>query len=107
MTKRAALLALSAFLLIAPFPARASGDSDAPGAIAACRKHVESMFREAAATSYDGDLAVERVDVQTLRVAGGVTSRSVSGSTTRADFRCQAKRHGLIWTTRTELVLPR
>ncbi|MGH7818461.1 MAG: hypothetical protein ACREQ9_01685 [Candidatus Binatia bacterium] len=106
MTYASALL--SAFLVIlAPLAARASGDPDAPGAIAACRKHVESMFRDAAATSYDGGLQVERLDTQTVRVAGGVTSQNVSGATTRADFRCQAKRHGLIWTTRTELLLPR
>jgi hypothetical protein len=87
--------------------AAAAADPDRSAAIAACRKHVESLLHESVETRYEGDLRVERLDERTLRIAGLVTSRSRSGTVTRADFRCQATRHGpSLWGTRTELAFP-
>ena len=105
MSRFAALSAVVTALLAAPvFAGAASADA---GAVAACRKHVESMLREAAQTSYDAGMNVEPVAERTVAVAGSFTSRSRSGETTSAGFRCKATRYGVLWTTSTQLLMPR
>ena len=96
---------LGVFLVVVSPPASAS-DPDGNGAIAACRKHVESMMKEAVSTTYDGGFDVQRIDEKTLSVAGAIRSQQSTGGQTRASFRCRATRHGAaLWGTRIELAI--
>jgi hypothetical protein len=100
------LFALAGSLLVAfTATSRASDDPDGTNAIAACRKHVESMLRESQNTQFGHGFQVERVDLQTLNVSGLVTSTQSTGGTFRGDFRCKATRYGLLWNTKTEIAV--
>ena len=75
-------------------------------AVASCKKHIESMMKESAETTFGegNDFHVEPIDGGGFDVSGWVNSKQKSGETKHADFMCHATRFGGgLWTTKTSL----
>jgi hypothetical protein len=84
--------------------------ADTDTAVASCKKHVESMLKESADTTFSSgpELRVQPADGGSYDVSGWVKSRASSGETRRADFNCHASRFGGgLWTTKTSLSFDR
>lgn len=80
--------------------------SDDESAVASCKKHIESMLKESAETSFSTgpELRVLKAQDGNFDVSGWVTSKKSSGQIEREDFACHAARFGGgLWTTKTSL----
>src|SRR5262245_7877179 len=85
----------------AVIPPPAPPMSDDESAVASCKKHVESMLKESAETTFSSgpEFRVSRGTDGNFDVTGWVTSKKTTGIVERDDFACHASRFGgSLWT---------
>jgi len=75
------------------------------GALASCKKHVESMLKSPATQfQSDSSINVVKADAENFDVSGPVRSANTVGQAIGGNFNCHAQRiGGAVWSTKTSL----